>query len=74
MAKQDDWQKITLRMPSDLHRRLVDATGANSLNAEIVERLRKSLDGDDALARIEAKLDSVLGQHSITKIKAELPE
>ena len=46
MAKQDDWAKITLRLPPDLHRKLAEATGANSLNAEIVQRLDESFSED----------------------------
>jgi hypothetical protein len=40
-------EKLTLRIPTDLHRRLTRAAVANgrSLNAEIVQRLRRSLDG-----------------------------
>lgn len=43
MAKQDDWSRITLRLPRDLHEVLVDRAGVKSLNAEIVERLERSL-------------------------------
>lgn len=39
MAKQDDWVRITLRIPPNLHYDLLQAAGANSLNAEIVTRL-----------------------------------
>lgn len=43
LAKQENWLKITLRLPPELHRKLAEATGANSLNAEIVQRLELSL-------------------------------
>lgn len=42
MAKQDEWSRITLRLPKELHEQLVDSAGAKSLNAEIVERLAAS--------------------------------
>lgn len=42
MAKQDDWIRITLRLPSDLHSKLSDAAENSSMNAEIVERLTDS--------------------------------
>lgn len=43
MAKQDDYIRITLRLPQDLHARLSELAGAKSLNAEIVDRLTDSL-------------------------------
>lgn len=42
MAKQDDWIKFTLRIPPELHARLVSVSGAASLNAEIIARLAAS--------------------------------
>ena len=49
MAKQDDWVRLTVRLPPDVHARLSDAVavGANSMNAEIVERLQFSFTIDD---------------------------
>jgi predicted HicB family RNase H-like nuclease len=40
-------EKLTLRLPADLHRLLVRAANddGRSLNSEIVQRLRKSLEG-----------------------------
>jgi predicted HicB family RNase H-like nuclease len=40
-------EKLTLRLPTHLHRRLTDEAVDNgrSLNAEIVQRLRRSLEG-----------------------------
>jgi predicted HicB family RNase H-like nuclease len=40
-------EKLTLRLPTDLHRRLTSAAIENgrSLNAEIVQRLRRSFEG-----------------------------
>ena len=39
-------EKLTLRIPTSLHRRLTRAAGNNgrSLNSEIVQRLRRSLE------------------------------
>lgn len=50
MAKQDDWIRITLRLPPELHQRLSDEAGAKSLNAEIVARL------EDSFAEVELPL------------------
>jgi hypothetical protein len=40
-------EKLTLRLPADLHRRLTRSAADNgrSLNSEIVQRLRRSEDG-----------------------------
>ena len=46
VAKQDDWARITLRIPGALHEQLVAAAGPKSLNAEIVERLQDSIHRD----------------------------
>lgn len=43
MAKQDDYVRITLRLPPDLHRELAKSAGARSLNSEIVSRLERSI-------------------------------
>lgn len=44
MAKQDDWARITLRLPADLHAKLVAAAATASLNNEIVDRLYESFE------------------------------
>lgn len=46
MAKQDDWARITLRLPPDVYEQLMAAVANSpvSLNAEIVSRLQASLD------------------------------
>jgi len=42
-----DREKLTLRLPADVHKNLTDAAAKSerSLNAEIVHRLRVSLEG-----------------------------
>jgi predicted HicB family RNase H-like nuclease len=47
MKTPSDREKLTLRLPTALHRRLTGAAIDNgrSLNAEIVQRLRRSLEG-----------------------------
>ncbi|WP_234052699.1 MULTISPECIES: Arc family DNA-binding protein [unclassified Xanthobacter] len=42
MARQDDFVRITLRLPQELHEKLMAAARVNSLNAEIVRRLEHS--------------------------------
>lgn len=46
MAKQDEWVRLTVRLPPDLYERLTSKTaqGGASMNAEIVARLQTSLD------------------------------
>ena len=38
MAKQDDYVRYTIRVPSDLYARLQEAAGEKSVNAEIITR------------------------------------
>ncbi len=42
MAKQDDWVRLQVRLPKDLHEGLRNAS-KGSLNAQIVDRLARSL-------------------------------
>ncbi|MDP9651691.1 Arc family DNA-binding protein [Paraburkholderia caledonica] len=46
MAKQDDYTKTALRLPRELHQKLLDAASArgHSLNTEMVYRLDRSFD------------------------------
>ncbi len=50
LTPQDDFLKTALRLPKDLHGRLVDSAAANgrSLNSEINERLEASFKQRDA--------------------------
>jgi len=43
MAKQDDYVRITLRLPPGLHKDLVELAGPASLNAYIVLRLEEAV-------------------------------
>lgn len=53
MAKQDDFVRITLRLPPELHGELTQAAGAvKSLNAEIIERLEDSFAAAGVLREI----------------------
>lgn len=67
MAKQDDWIRITLRLPGDLHERLVEAAASSSMNAEIVERLSDSfvrrISKNAAASLIEQIRNIVLGSN-----------
>jgi hypothetical protein len=59
--------QFMVRMPEGLRDRLRQAAADNgrSMNAEIVLRLTESLDGDDRMARIEAKLDALLSSAAL---------
>jgi len=52
-AKQDDFVRITLRLPPDLHEVLVKSAGASSLNAEIVSRIEQSFSSQSLEHRLE---------------------
>lgn len=49
MSKHDDYERITLRIPKDVHRELTELAAANSssMNAEIIMRLRRTLSNQD---------------------------
>lgn len=44
MAKQDDYTRYTVRIPTPLYNRLKEAAGEASVNAEIVHRLQTTFD------------------------------
>lgn len=47
MAKQDDFARITLRIPPDMHRQLTERLSAGiSMNGDILRRLAESLEAD----------------------------
>lgn len=54
MANQDDYARITLRLPRPIHEALASASESafRSMNAEIVARLESSLEIDKALGEI----------------------
>lgn len=56
--RQADWARITLRLPKDVHGRLVEAAPVASLNATIVTLLDQSLPGAAPTAQTEAALPS----------------
>ena len=41
-SARDDWIRMTLRLPPDLHRDIAASAGALSMNAAIVQRLAQS--------------------------------
>ncbi|WP_271896290.1 Arc family DNA-binding protein [Candidatus Phyllobacterium onerii] len=46
MAKQDEWTRITLRIPPELHEKLTEAARTSSMNAEIIRRLEYTIEVD----------------------------
>jgi tetrahydromethanopterin S-methyltransferase subunit G len=59
MRRQDDYSRITLRLPPDLHEKVRVAAGDRSLNAEIIARLERSFDEDDTLQGHEDRLQEL---------------
>lgn len=49
--------RITLRIPGDLHAKLVDAAASSSMNAEIIGRLEASFELDARDLNIEARIE-----------------
>lgn len=64
MAKTDDDTRIpfTLRLPPDLHLKLIEAAelGNRSLNAEIIDRLERSVGVDRVAEEVEATMLDIL--------------
>lgn len=62
MAKQDDWVRLTVRLPPEVYARLTEtvATGPNSMNAEIVSRLEFSFSAEEAKKREAVEFEETL--------------
>src|SRR5699024_3038393 len=69
MDDQDRYTRITLRIPRDLHALLQAAAddSSKSMNAEIIERVEKSLSSPDASDALQAIL-----RIERDKVKAEI--
>jgi hypothetical protein len=69
MAKQDDWTRITLRLPRDLHSRITAAVGAASLNATIVTSLeeRFPVSADERLRALLEEYDQAMATDNPNK-------
>ncbi|MBU0643403.1 MAG: hypothetical protein KJ731_08915 [Alphaproteobacteria bacterium] len=69
MAKQDDWTRITLRLPRDLHARITAAVGAASLNATIVTSLeeRFPVSAEDKLKALLEEYDHAMNEDNPNK-------
>lgn len=59
MTDEDRYTRITLRIPKDLHALLQEASegSSKSVNAEIIERVRKSFQSSDSLEERVAALE-----------------
>jgi len=54
MIKQDEWKRSQLRLPIDLHERLIKFADKNglSMNSAIIEILEKTLDNDISVSKL----------------------
>lgn len=68
--KQDDWKRSQLRLPTNLHERLVQFADKNglSMNAAIIDILEKSLDNDISLSKLTV-LESLKNIEGLLKSK-----
>jgi hypothetical protein len=72
MATQDDWKRITLRIPSELHERIVEASRLSSVNAEIITRLERSFFTEDHWKSIMDLPKDVLTRFAILEIQRNI--
>ncbi|MBB4861671.1 hypothetical protein HNP46_000482 [Pseudomonas nitritireducens] len=65
-----DYERITLRIPKDLHALLSESAeqGSTSMNAEIIQRLRSTFEPADGTfsASDRAKLDALCAHLGVT--------
>ncbi|WP_322976613.1 Arc family DNA-binding protein [Acinetobacter pittii] len=68
--KQDDWKRSQLRLPADLHERLIKFAEKNglSMNTALIEIIEKSLDSDISLSKLTV-LESLKNIEGLLKSK-----
>lgn len=57
---KEKWTRITLRLPSHLHKMLTESAGPMSLNAAIVQRLNDTFGHTDRLPNYEEMRKAIL--------------
>ena len=64
MATQDDYIRVTLRIPKDLHSQLADAAEetSKSMNAEIIARLNGSFGSQDSAIERGRRIEKLKGK------------
>lgn len=62
MARQDDWVRVTLRLPREVHAELAGISGAASLNAEIVKRIQAYPRLSEGYEEAEEQLNQKYGE------------
>lgn len=75
MAKQDDWVRITLRLPPDLYERVTRVADMSSVNTEIIKALEKVFPpypSDEELAETIEYLLKSLNKTRTPAIKKDL--
>ena len=74
--EEDDYTRITLRIPKELHQKLTEAakSSSKSMNAEIVARLDNSFDSpsSDLLIHTMARMDFMLADAETESIQHRL--
>lgn len=65
MAKQDDYTRYTIRIPTPLYERVKTAAGEKSVNAEIVATLEEAYPAETELAQQLIELMSKLTEEEI---------
>lgn len=75
---RENWVRITLRLPPDLHASLVESARLTSLNAEIIVRLEESFrarffEANERLARLEESVRARSNEHLaiLSELQAE---
>lgn len=82
MAKQDEYTRYTIRIPTPLYERIKGAAGAKSVNAEIASSLAKAypvqsfrdMDAFDLFSYITAPSDWAEIRKRIDSVNAELAD
>lgn len=83
MAKQDDYTRYTIRIPTPLYERVKAAAGEKSVNAEIVETLEEKYpaplvisreDYEKFLKALEARAEELQDPEAIRRQKANIEQ
>lgn len=73
MSDSSEPVRITLRLPADLHERITSAASesVNSLNGEIVARLRKAFEIADEWEEMKSTIEDLITELDVLSAKVE---
>lgn len=68
MAKQDDWVRLTIRIPKDLHERVIRGSVLSSVNTEIIRSIERQFPPEPSNEELADDIEYFLGALETTNM------